>query len=66
MNVIYKVYDCHPAVDFVGELTETTTQEKYLLFIQISVSTYVKHWSKVADLLRTFENYKEFQKMSVI
>lgn len=65
-NVLYKLYDCHPAVDFVGELTETKTEEKYLLFLQISVSTCIKHRSKVVDLLRKYENYKEFQNVSVL
>ena len=40
-NVIYKLYSYHPAVDYVGEVICESTQQKYLLFLQLSVSTYI-------------------------
>ena len=47
-NILYKLFSSHPAIDFVGQFIANDTI--YLLMIQISVSTYVQHTSKVWHL----------------
>ena len=62
-NVIYKLYSYHPAVDYVGEVICESIQQKYL---QLSVSTYLKHRSKVWHLLKKYEHYEEFKEVMVL
>ena len=64
MGVLYKLYASHPAIDFVGQFE--TDNSVYLLMIQVSLSTYVNHKSKVCHLTHTYQNYKEFVKMTVL
>jgi len=51
-GVIYELYNCHPAIDFVGYIP-SKSGSKYLVFIQISLSSYVNHESKFEHILTT-------------
>ena len=48
-NTLYELYSCHAAFDFVGYLTGTSAN--YLVFMQLSLSTYVAHGAKFDDIL---------------
>ena len=58
-GVLYKLYSSHPAVDFVGELQ--VENDTYLTFFQLSVSSYLKHQSKVWHLLKKYDNFENFK-----
>ena len=58
-GVLIKFYPSHPAVDFVGELQ--VGNDIYLNFFQLSVSSYLKHHSKVWHLLEKHDNFKNFK-----
>jgi len=61
-GVLYKLYPCHPAIDYVGVLrVQGNTELVYLTFFQLSIGTYLSHKGKVWHLLQKCERYKEFQ-----
>jgi len=64
MGVLYKLYSSHPAIDFVGQFE--INNSVYLLMMQVSLSLYVNHKSKVWHLKHTYKNYKEFAKSTVL
>ena len=49
-SVLYKLRYAHPAIDGVGFLTETSTNKVWLVFIQVSLSSYQHHNSKLKDI----------------
>ena len=51
-NVLYDLYTAHPAIDFVGYL-KSHLGPRYLVFIQMSMSTYQQHKSHFDDIIRT-------------
>ena len=63
-NFLYRLYDTHPAIDFVGEFE--VNKSSYLVMFQLSVSNYTSHQSKVRHLNRTYQNYTEFKKKTVL
>ena len=48
------------------ESSQKKAHKKNLLFLQLSVSTYIKHKGKVWHLLHTYGNYEEFKKETVL
>jgi len=51
-GIIYELYNCHPAIDFVGYIP-SKSGSKYLVFIQLSLSSYGNHKSKFEHILTT-------------
>ena len=49
-NELYELRVLHPVIDGVGLLTETTTGEDWLVFIQVSLSRYTRHCSKLHNI----------------
>ena len=47
-SVLYQLETCHPTIDFVGYLK--SCGHGYLVFIQISISKYVRH-SKLSEII---------------
>ena len=50
-NILYHLRDFHPTIDAIGCFTDEEGV-KWLVVIQISLSTYNKHKSKAADLFK--------------
>ena len=50
-GVLYDLRSRHPTIDGVGLLNEEKTLIPWLVFIQISLSAYDEHHSKLSDLL---------------
>lgn len=48
-NTLYELYSCHSAIDFVGYLEGASAN--YLVFIQLSLSTYADHRAMLGDVL---------------
>ena len=48
-DVVYELYSCHPAIDFVCYV-HSTSGSKYLIFIQLLLSSYVSHKSNFGNM----------------
>jgi len=48
---LYELKRAHPVIDFVGLLT-STTESKWLVFIQLSLQSYQQHRSKLVDMFK--------------
>ena len=50
-GTLYELRTCHPALDAVGLLNEKGTAKSWLVFIQISLTEYKHHRSKISNIL---------------
>ena len=49
-NMLYELRVFHPTIDGVGYLKEEGSGQEWLVFIQVSLSKYSHHRSKLTDL----------------
>ena len=63
-DVLYDLYTAHPAIDFVGYL-KSHLGPRYLVFIQMSLSTYQQHKSHFDDIIRTVPKNELLEKDDV-
>ena len=61
-NVVYRVRRYHPAINAVGIFKHN--KSVYLLFFQISKSSYTNHKSKVADLMESRVGRKGYSELT--
>lgn len=52
-NKVYHLHERHPAIDGVCVAQEKTTKQRYLLLMQVSLSTYENHNSKGIDITKS-------------
>ena len=48
---LYELKRAHSVIDFVGLLT-STTESKWLVFIQVSLQSYQQHKSKLVNMFK--------------
>ena len=63
-DFLCRLYDKHPAIDFVGEFE--VKGASCLVMFQLSVSGYTNHRRKVGHLNKTYQNYTEFKNTTVL
>ena len=51
-NELYELRVMHPTIDGVGLLREEGSCEDWLVFIQVSLSHYSRHCSKLPDIFK--------------
>ena len=62
-NVLYRLRPYHPAIDFVGILTDKL-DNTMLVLIQISKSSYYHHRSKIADIMANRNGRKGYTELT--
>ena len=61
-NTLYELRVLHPTIDGVGYLKEQGSDQEWLVFIQVFLSKYARHYSKLTDL---FTNKHSMKSMAV-